>query len=565
MTITAFIHQVHVLVLVSASLLILSFNNSLGQQNEIDLTLTSPNGHEILTPGTDFIIRWTDTATRPGRYKLEFSLDNSSSWRTIAELVSMKSYKWRVPYLLSDSCIIRVTAYQDSSFFLTVTPDNYLGLQSIQFDKEGDLIVISGGRNNVNIWDARTGGIYADVTNHGYVPVVQFNSNDSLLGFVDSDSMIVLYDVPNKTEVLRHVVPNSHYTTFSFTKNPNQLVVSGQVSGNQVVQIFDRNNDTTVTIIDEFRVIDANPEKGILLLHNEDEREEKIGIYTLSNQSYTGLQYNVSSRILKGVLSPDGTYVGIGLRDGSSLIFDAVTGQLIHTLESDRNLLHLEFSRDNRRFLTVSNLTNTVGIWDVVTGEVITRLIEKTPFVRGAHFNPDDSTITTFAGNNGYGSSARILHWKTGEQLHEYRHNSNFMKDGIVSPDGTRIITVDAIIARIWPFDISKNFVDVSDSLWRIGYVVSTPLEKAIENGVVLQPNVISDHTMLVCKQDCFTSETIDIDVVTLNGQKLDVVVEPTWLEPGKIRVNMRTIPTGFYFLSYRDLHGSYVIPFVKR
>ncbi|MCP5103412.1 MAG: hypothetical protein GY950_08535, partial [bacterium] len=72
------------------------------------VTVTSPNGGETLTAGTEFQITWTSTGLN--NVLLEYSTDNRSSWHVI-ETVSADNngYNWIVPNEPSDTCFIRIT------------------------------------------------------------------------------------------------------------------------------------------------------------------------------------------------------------------------------------------------------------------------------------------------------------------------------------------------------------------------------------------------------------------------------------------------------------------------
>lgn len=98
-----------------------------------NLVVNSPLSGTKLQSGTDATITWTSENT--GNLKIEYSLDNGSSWTTIINSINetLGQYVWTLPDSIpSNQSQIRVSAVSDPSFFdvsdvFTVT---YLGLTS---------------------------------------------------------------------------------------------------------------------------------------------------------------------------------------------------------------------------------------------------------------------------------------------------------------------------------------------------------------------------------------------------------------------------------------------------
>ncbi len=72
------------------------------------VTVTSPNGGESLTGGSDYVIRWT--SANLANVKIEYSSDNGASWNSvIVTTPSTGSYVWTVPNVTSELCKIRIS------------------------------------------------------------------------------------------------------------------------------------------------------------------------------------------------------------------------------------------------------------------------------------------------------------------------------------------------------------------------------------------------------------------------------------------------------------------------
>lgn len=71
-----------------------------------EITVTSPNGGETLTGGTNTQIKW-NTLTPGGNVSLFYTLDPDQGWSKIAEnLPNNGSYTWQVPNSASSKAIV---------------------------------------------------------------------------------------------------------------------------------------------------------------------------------------------------------------------------------------------------------------------------------------------------------------------------------------------------------------------------------------------------------------------------------------------------------------------------
>ncbi len=80
------------------------------------VTLSSPNGGEVIPSGGSHTITWTASSSAVS-FDLEYSINNGSTWRTIATGVTGTSYAWSVPTVAGNKrkCRVRITAYDSGS------------------------------------------------------------------------------------------------------------------------------------------------------------------------------------------------------------------------------------------------------------------------------------------------------------------------------------------------------------------------------------------------------------------------------------------------------------------
>ncbi|WP_223753488.1 lamin tail domain-containing protein [Myxococcus sp. RHSTA-1-4] len=86
-----------------------------GQGNVRALRLTAPNGGETLLAGTPYNITWVSNGVNSVR--LQYSVDNGTTWRDVAASVSAASgrYAWTVPYDASSGARVRVSDALDAT------------------------------------------------------------------------------------------------------------------------------------------------------------------------------------------------------------------------------------------------------------------------------------------------------------------------------------------------------------------------------------------------------------------------------------------------------------------
>jgi len=73
-----------------------------------DITVTAPNGGEILNALTTSTITWTNLPTASGAYNVQYSTNGGSSYTTIASNITGNAYIWSVPNIPSTTCLIKV-------------------------------------------------------------------------------------------------------------------------------------------------------------------------------------------------------------------------------------------------------------------------------------------------------------------------------------------------------------------------------------------------------------------------------------------------------------------------
>ncbi|NIR64259.1 MAG: hypothetical protein GWO10_10915, partial [candidate division Zixibacteria bacterium] len=80
------------------------------------LRLLRPDGGEILSAGTEYMVRW-ESEGNIENVLIEYSIDSGSTWREASppNTGNSGSYSWSVPYVSSKRCLVRISDINDES------------------------------------------------------------------------------------------------------------------------------------------------------------------------------------------------------------------------------------------------------------------------------------------------------------------------------------------------------------------------------------------------------------------------------------------------------------------
>ncbi len=97
-------------------------------KEDIPLELTHPNGNEVFIAGTDTVITW-DGIDPNQRVKLEYRINDTSPWVTIADNIYGNIYNFKVPTAESDKYLARVILLDppmNEEDFVVIYPGKFL-------------------------------------------------------------------------------------------------------------------------------------------------------------------------------------------------------------------------------------------------------------------------------------------------------------------------------------------------------------------------------------------------------------------------------------------------------
>ena len=84
--------------------------------NAQSVTITQPNGGEVLYGCQTYLIKWTSSGTS-NFWNIDYSLNNGAIWTSVASDINITNgqYSWTVPMVSSTTVLVRVRDFSDTT------------------------------------------------------------------------------------------------------------------------------------------------------------------------------------------------------------------------------------------------------------------------------------------------------------------------------------------------------------------------------------------------------------------------------------------------------------------
>ena len=108
------------------------------------LKIVHPNGGEKLQSGSEALISWRDSIYADEMGRVEFSSNNGIDWTILHSYRPDYSYKWAVPNIISNNCLIKVTQTTDIQYIPPVVWSKSYGgsINSMELTADGGYIAV---------------------------------------------------------------------------------------------------------------------------------------------------------------------------------------------------------------------------------------------------------------------------------------------------------------------------------------------------------------------------------------------------------------------------------------
>jgi WD40 repeat protein len=328
-----------------------------GAVGAVNAAAFSPDGSEIATASTDRLAN------------IYYSRDG----RLIAPLAGHSDAVTSVEFDPSGQTIVTGSADGTARLWIALPEGTLIPVDTRKIPVHafwaGGHIVTVGGR------DARllttSGRLVRSLTFPA--PIIASTAMGTHVAFADSHG-----DLATSWSGYAFVTPGFRVTALAFAKDGTLFLGSagGTVRGfgtNRIVQAG-------------APVLGLSTGGGRLLVRLAD----SLRVYTAAG----ALLSTIRTQAQHAVLSPDGGTVAT-TKGKDAQLWDASTGQLLHTLEGHRSsVTDAEFSPDSRELVTVS-VDHTGRIWNVRSGRLVRVLVGHILPVRTGSYSPDGHWIVT--------------------------------------------------------------------------------------------------------------------------------------------------------------------------
>jgi len=442
------------------------------------LVLQSPNGGETFIAGVDTIIRWKNVAPSD-TVSLYYSTDNGKTWTLITNTATNLQYRWKIPSIKSDSCLVKVEFSQkpkrdrDSNNVSIYYKTSYI--TDAVWNKDGRFIYyLESDKSDIQyikVLDSEIEKIVDSIPFIDKSGILDYNNSFNLLAVgyesikvIDpvTKSVVDLINFPAGIDFINPTVsemkwsPNGQYLAICFfwSRSANEyesyILVYDFTTKTNVFTYF--NKPTTNNYL---RALTWHPNSKLLAMSATN---SEISILDIDTKNFT-LEFSNNPTLSRREIawSPDGTQIM------------SACGIAVNTYTDNENILYNAISG------------NVDGILPIRT------------FSDNIEYHPFNKTIAIDSS-----SKVIIVHDKSLSKLQTLlppNFNSTGFSLGIYanvkfSPDGTRLMAASSnndpekLAIIVWEIDDTNSQVDISDSVFRI--VVPEFKTQAIDMGKVI-------------------------------------------------------------------------------
>ncbi|WP_363331027.1 WD40 repeat domain-containing protein [Desulfonatronospira sp.] len=274
-------------------------------------------------------------------------------------------------------------------------------VSNVRFSPNEQQVATASTSGTVQIWDAATGEIIANLEHHDRVNALSFSHNGQWLATASKDGMARVWNANTGTPIM--------------TLNHDEAVNS---------VIFSPVSERLVTASSDRTAKVWNYAGDVIMTLNHDESVQAVNF------------------------SDDGEKVTSVSEDGTVRVWDSATGDLIATLNHNSTVTSVAFSDDRERVATVSE-DDKARVWNAMTGGHVVTLNHIG--VKAIALSTDGHLVATADES----SMTKIWRAATGELIATLNHEKDDQYPGVTKVafgDNGRVATARSNTVRIWSY-----------------------------------------------------------------------------------------------------------------
>ncbi|HLP87471.1 MAG TPA: serine/threonine-protein kinase [Nostocaceae cyanobacterium] len=276
-------------------------------------------------------------------------------------------------------------------------------INTLAISPNGQILVSGDNDKSIKLWNLKTQQLLANIPAHNQpVTSVAFSPDGQVFASASDDKTIKLWQVDNLQEIRIFTGHNHFVKSISFS--PDGLILASG-SWDKTIKIWDVKTGVELCNLAghqlKVNTVAFSPQGNILASGSSD---RTIRLWQLQN--FTNLEEkNHPCMRLQGILSdhtwavlavafsPDGQILATGSHDNTIKLWDVNTGQLISTLLGHSwSVVALAFTDDGKNLISAS-WDQTIKIWQLSAKTEIATLSGHTDSVNTIAVNPVDQLI----------------------------------------------------------------------------------------------------------------------------------------------------------------------------